>query len=193
MALHIGGSRGSEVTQEGINVALRECLKALEDALPETAIKHIAGGNPEGNAGKEALTEEHLWEFDEDGEKVRKGSNRSDWTIVIARTVATAVRGNTYDAEGGRMTDREANAETGIRNKTEGDHMVTVEKEGPERSKADIRRDAYKGCYDVGMQIRADWARNGEFEKPQPDKPAAYDGPANARRAEKIRRMRGKE
>lgn len=193
MALHIGGSRGNQVTQEGINAGLKACLDALREVLPEAAIKHIAGGNQKGNADNEALKEEHLWEFDENGNPVRKGSNRSDWTIVIARTVATAVRGNTYDADGGKMTDREANAEAGIRNKTEGDYMVTVEKEGPERSKADIRQDAYKACYDVAMQIRADWSRKGEFERPAPADPAEYKGPENARRAEAIRRMRGKQ
>lgn len=193
MALHFGGGRGSQVTQEGINAALQECLKALEDALPEAAIEHIAGGNPKGMADDEALREEHLWEFDENGDRVRKGSNRSDWTIVIARNVAAALRGNTYDTEGGKITDREANAETAIRRKTEGDQMVMVAKQEDRRSEADIRRDAYKACYDAGLQIRADWTRNGEFEKPKPVKPAEYKGPENARRAEDIRRMRGKQ
>lgn len=199
MALHFGGGRGSEQTQIGVNAGLKACLDALRDVLPEALIEHIAGGNPEGDANETAQSEEHLWEFDEDGNRVRKGSNRSDWTIIIARTLATAVRGNTYDAEGGKITDREANAETGIRTKTEGDHMAMVEKQGPNRSVADIRRDAYKACHDIGMQIRADWAKQGEFERPapadpaDPADPAEYDGPANARRAKEIRRMRGKE
>ncbi|MFN3399457.1 MAG: peptidoglycan-binding domain-containing protein [Ferrovibrio sp.] len=190
MAIKGGGSRGSEHTQEGVNAALQGCLKALEDVLPEADIKHIAGGNQEGIADKRDLKEEHLWEYDEDGNKVRKGGNRSDWTIVIARTVATALRGNTYDAKGGKVTDRESNAESGINNKADDDQMVMVEKHGGARTEADIRRDAYERCYDAAQKIRSDWTEKGEFKLPKPDKPADYDVPANARRARDVRELR---
>jgi peptidoglycan hydrolase-like protein with peptidoglycan-binding domain len=190
MAIKHGGSRGSEHTQEGVNAGIQGCLEALRDALPEAEIRHIAGGNPEGKADKEALKEEHLWEFDEDGNPVRKGSNRSDWTIVVARSIAAAVRGNTYDTQGGGIADRESNAEDGINSKTEGDQMVMVEKHGGARSEADIRRDAYERCYKAAQEIRSDWTKRGEFKLPKPDLPAKYDGPANAQRARKLRESR---
>jgi len=193
MALHIGGSRGSKPTQEGVNAALQGCLEALQDVLPEADIKHVAGGNPRGDAAEKARKEEHLWEFDEAGKQVRKGSNRSDWTIVIARNAAAAVRGNTYDTKDGKVTDREANAERGINNKADDDQMVMVEKHGGARTEADIRRDAYERCYDAAQKIRSDWTTKGEFKQPKPDTPAKYEGPANARRAKEIRRMQGKE
>lgn len=193
MAIRHGGSRGSKQTQEGVNAALQGCLEALKDVLPEAEIKHIAGGNRKGNADDKDLKEEDLGEYDEEGNWVRKGSNRSDWTVVIARNIATALRGNTYDTQGGKTAVRESNAETGIRNKTDGDQMVMVEKHGRNRSDEDIRRDAYKACYDAGLQIRSDWTKQGEFEQPKPDVPAEYKGPANARRAEEIRKMRGKK
>lgn len=193
MAIKHGGSRGSEHTQAGINAALEGCLKALRDVLPDADIEHIAGGNQEGDANEQGLPEEHLWEFDENGEQVRKGSNRSDWTIVLARNAAAAVRGNTYDAESGNITNREANAENGINTKADDDQMVMVEKHGGARTEADTRRDAYKACYEAAQKIRSDWTKKGEFDQPKPDIPAEYKGPANARRAEEIRKMRGKE
>lgn len=193
MAIKHGGSRGSEHTQAGINAALEGCLKALRDVLPDADIEHIAGGNQEGDANEQGLPEEHLWEFDENGEQVRKGSNRSDWTIVLARNAAAAVRGNTYDAESGNITNREANAENGINTKADDDQMVMVEKHGGARTEADTRRDAYKACYEAAQKIRSDWTKKGEFDQPKPDIPAEYKGPANARRAEEICKMRGKE
>jgi peptidoglycan hydrolase-like protein with peptidoglycan-binding domain len=193
MAIKHGGSRGSKHTQEGVNAALQGCLEALQDVLPEAKIEHIAGGNPIGKADNRYLKEEHLWEYNEDGDQVRKGSNRSDWTIVIARNAAAAVRGNTYDTKDGKVTDREANAESGINTKADDDQMVMVEKHGGARTEADIRRDAYERCYDAAQKIRSDWTKKGEFEQPKPDQPTEYKGPANARRAQEIRRMRGKE
>jgi peptidoglycan hydrolase-like protein with peptidoglycan-binding domain len=193
MAIKHGGSRGSEHTQEGVNAALQGCLEALRDALPEADIEHIAGGNWEGEANERDLKEEHLWEFDENGKQVRKGSNRSDWTIVLARSAAVALRGNTYNTQGGKVADRETNAESGINNKAGDDHMVMVEKHGGTRTEADIRRDAYERCYEAAQKIRSDWTKKGEFEQPEPNEPARYEGPANARRAKEIRRMRGKE
>lgn len=190
MAIRHGGSRGNQHTQEGVNAALQGCLKALEDVLPEADIKHIAGGNQEGVADKRDLKEEHLWEFDEGGNKIRKGSNRSDWTIVIARTVATALRGNTYDTEGGKIAGREVNAESGINAKADDDQMVMVEKHGGARTEADIRRDAYKACYEAAQRIRSNWTEKGEFRQPKPDMPADYPGPANARRASQVRELR---
>lgn len=161
--------------------------------LPDAFIKHIAGGNKQGIANKDPLSEEHLWEFDDDGKPVRKGSNRSDWTIVVARSLALAVRGNTYDARGGKIADRESSAEGGINSKANDDKMVMVEKHGGARSEADIYRDAYERCYQAAREIRSDWTEKGEFKHPKPDEPADYDGPANARRARNIRKMRGKE
>lgn len=193
MALRPGGSRGNAHTQEGVNVAIQECLKALKDVLPEAEINHIAGGNQEGKADNKDLKEEDLGEYDEEGNWIRKGSNRSDWTFVIARNIAAALRGNTYDTKGGKIADRESNAETGIKSKSKSDQMVMVEKHGHGRSEADIRRDAYRACYDAGLKIRAEWTRMGEFKLPKPDVPAKYDGPDNARRARDIRKMRGKE
>jgi hypothetical protein len=193
MAIKGGGSRGSEHTQEGVNAALQGCLKALRDVLPEADIKHIAGGNLEGKAENRDLKEEHLWEFDEDGNKIRKGSNRTDWTAVVARSAAVALRGNTYDTQGGKVADRETNAKGGINSKAGDDHMVMVEKHGGARTEADIRRDAYERCYEAAQTIRSDWTKKGEFEQPKPDQPAEYKGPANARRAEEIRRMRDKK
>lgn len=193
MAIKDGGSRGSEHTQEGVNAGIQGCLEALGDVLPDAAIKHIAGGNLRGNAKDDALKEEHLWEFDDDGKPVRRGSNRTDWTILILRNVAAAVRGNTYDTQGGKVAVREANAEGGINTKANDDKMVMVEKHGGTRSEADIRRDAYERCYKAAQEIRSDWTKKGEFKQPKPDEPAKYEGPANARRAREIRRMRGKE
>jgi hypothetical protein len=190
MAIKHGGSRGSKHTQEGVNAALQGCLKALQDALPEADIKHIAGGNQAGIADERDLKEEHLWEYDEDGNKVRKGSNRSDWTIVIARNIAAAVRGNTYDTQGGKVADRESNAESDINTKADDDQMVMVEKHGGARTEADIRRDAYERCYEAAQKIRSDWTKKGEFEQPKPHIPAEYEGPANARRASQIRELR---
>lgn len=190
MALRPGGSRGNAHTQEGVNVAIQECLKALKDVLPEAEINHIAGGNKRGEAKDDALNEEHLWEFDGHGNPVRKGSNRSDWTLVIARNIATALRGNTYNTQGGNIADRETTAKDGINSKAPDDQMVMVEKHGGARSLADIRRDAYKACYDAGLKIRSDWTKRGEFEQPKPGEPATYDGPANARRARRLRELR---
>lgn len=112
---------------------------------------------------------------------------------MVARSLALAVRGNTYDTRGGKVADRESNAKGGINNKANDDKMVMVEKHGGARSEADIYRDAYERCYQAAQEIRSDWTEKGEFKKPKPDKPADYDGPANARRARDIRRMRGKE
>jgi hypothetical protein len=190
MALRPGGSRGNAHTQEGVNAGIQACIDALEAALPEAAIQHIAGGNKRGDAKDDALNEEHLWEFDDDGNPVRKGSNRSDWTLVIARNIATALRGNTYDTQGGDVADRETAAKDGINSKAPDDQMVMVEKHGGARSLADIRRDAYKACYDAGLKIRSDWTKKGEFEQPKPDKPAEYKGPANARHAGQLREIR---
>ena len=190
MAIKGGGSRGSEHTQEGVNAGIQGCLEALETVLPEAVIEHIAGGNKKGDANKDPLSEEHLWEFDADGNPVRKGSNRSDWTIVVLRNIAAAVRGNTYDTQGGKVADRESNAETGINSKAEDDQMVMVEKHGGTRSEADIRRDSYRRCYEAALKIRSDWTKRGEFDQPGPDVPAKYDGPANARRARQLREIR---
>ena len=115
---------------------------------------------------------------------------------MIARTAATALRGNTYDTEGGKITDRESNAESGINTKADDDQMVMVEKHGGARTEADIRRDAYERCHEAARSIRSDWTEKGEFKLPKPDKSADYDGPANARRARdvrELRKMRGKQ
>lgn len=193
MAIKGGGSRGSEHTQEGVNAGIQGCLQALEDVLPDAFIKHIAGGNEDGISENDDLPEEHLWEYNEDGNPVRKGSNRSDWTIVVARSLAVALRGNTYDTQGGKIAGRESNAEGGINSKANDDKMVMVEKHGGARSEADIYRDAYERCYQAAQEIRSDWTKKGEFKQPKPDEPAKYEGPANARRARDIRRIRGKE
>lgn len=193
MAIKDGGSRGSKHTQEGVNAGIQGCLQALEDVLPDAVIKHIAGGNEDGVAENDPLSEEHLWEFDDDGKPVRKGSNRTDWTVLILRNIAAAIRGNTYDMQGGEVAGRESKAESGINRKANDDKMVMIEKHGGTRSTADIRRDAYDRCYKAAQEIRSDWTKKGEFKRPKPDVPAEYDGPANARRARDIRKMRGKE
>lgn len=193
MAIKHGGSRGSEHTQAGVNAGIEGCIEALEDVLPDAVIKHIAGGNEDGVAENDPLSEEHLWEFDDDGNPVRKGSNRTDWTVLILRNIAAAIRGNTYDTQGGEVAGRESNAESGINRKANDDKMVMIEKHGGTRSTADIRRDAYERCYKAAQEIRSDWTKKGEFKRPKPDVPAEYDGPANARRARDIRKMRGKK
>ncbi|MEK9968809.1 MAG: peptidoglycan-binding domain-containing protein, partial [Ferrovibrio sp.] len=55
MALHTGGSRGNALTQEGVNMAIRECLDAAKDIFPDAEIAHVFGGNPDGDAGKDFM------------------------------------------------------------------------------------------------------------------------------------------
>lgn len=190
MALRVGGSRGNALTQAGVNIAIQECLKELRAVLPETAIKHAFGGNPEGEAEKQAKKEEHLWQYNDAGNKVRNGSNRSDFSILIARNIAEMLRGNTYDGEDGNPDARESNAETKIREKTEDEEFVMVEKQHPDRSEEQFRRDVRDVCRAAAERIRAKWDQGGEFAKPTPDRPADYDGPPNARRAQKLRELR---
>lgn len=193
MALRVGGSRGNALTQAGVNIAIQECLKELRAVLPEAAIEHAFGGNPRGEAKEEASREEHLWEYNDAGNKVRKGSNRSDFSILIARNVAEMLRGNTYDGEDGKPDERESNAEARIREKTKGEEFVMVEKQHSGRSEEEFRRDVRDVCRAAAEQIRARWDKGGEFAKPAPDNPAEYKGPDNARRAQERREARDKQ
>ncbi len=188
--LHTGGSRGSRQTQEGVNIAIQECLKELKAVLPEATITHKFGGNPDGIVGQEPKAEEHLWQYNEAGDKVRKGSNRSDWSILVARNIAEMMRGNTYDARGGKPAERESSSESRIKEKSPNEEIVMVEKRNPGRSEEEFRRDVRDVCRAAGERIRAKWDREGEFKKPAPKVPAEYDGPDNAQRARKIRELR---
>lgn len=191
--LHTGGSRGNRQTQEGVNIAIQECLKELKAVLPEATITHEFGGNPNGKVGKEAKKEENLGEFDEHGNPVRKGSNRSDWSILVARNIAEMMRGNTYDSKGGKPADRESNAETRIKQKSPNEEFVMVEKQNSGRSEEEFRRDVRDVCRAAGERIRAKWDKEGEFKKPAPKVPAEYGGPENAQRARKARELRKKQ
>jgi hypothetical protein len=62
LALHAGGSRGNEDTQNGLNILIQECQKVLEAEFPEIAdrVVHSGGGNVDGNASNEAMKERFL-------------------------------------------------------------------------------------------------------------------------------------
>lgn len=191
--LHTGGSRGNRQTQEGVNMAIQECLKELKAVLPEATITHEFGGNLEGRVSRGVKKEEHLGVYSKDGKPQRKGSNRSDWSILVARNIAEMMRGNTYDSKGGKPADRESNAATGIKEKSPNEEFVMVEKQHPGRTEEEFRRDVRNVCRAAGERIRAKWDREGEFAKPAPKEPAEYEGPENAQRARKIRELRRKQ
>ncbi|MCW0236141.1 MAG: peptidoglycan-binding protein [Ferrovibrio sp.] len=194
MALHTGGSRGNAMTQEGVNMAIEECMKVAREIFPDASVEHLFGGNPGGNIDKTALKEEHLWNYDENGNIVRQGSNRPDFGIAVARNVVEMVRGNTYDSDGaGNPTDREQAARDGMQAKTPGEKMVMLEKQSPEMTEQEFRKNARDACRAAFTELREDWERRGEFAKSAPKDSVKYDGPDNARRARDLRKARGKQ
>ncbi|WP_185973706.1 peptidoglycan-binding domain-containing protein [Ferrovibrio terrae] len=182
--LHTGGSRGNALTQEGVNMAIEECVKVAREIFPDATVGHIFGGNPEGDADIEALKEEHLWNYDENGKFVRQGSNRPDFGIAVARDIVEMVRGNTFDSDGaGNPDDREATARDGIKAKTPGERMVMLEKRGSEMSEQEFRRNAREACLAAFIELREDWEKRGELKKPASKIPKDYKGPESAQRA----------
>lgn len=187
--LHVGGSRGNAMTQEGVNMAIEECVKVAREIFPDATVGHLFGGNPDGNADFDALKEEHLWNYDENGKFVRQGSNRPDFGIAVARDVVEMVRGNTFDSDGaGNPDDREATARDGIKAKTPGEKMVMLEKESPEMTEQEFRKNAREACRAAFTELREDWEKRGEFKKPASKIPEDYNGPESARRAEDQRK-----
>jgi peptidoglycan hydrolase-like protein with peptidoglycan-binding domain len=184
MALHTGGSRGNALTQEGVNMAVEECVKIAREIFPDATVEHLFGGNPDGRADRDALKEEHLWNYDENGKFLRQGSNRPDFGIAVARDIVEMVRGNTFDSDGaGNPDDRETTARDGIKAKTPGERMVMLEKQGPAMTEPEFRRSAREACRAAFMELREDWEKRGEFNKPASKIPKDYKGPESARRA----------
>ncbi len=182
--LHIGGSRGNALTQEGVNMAVEECVKIAREIFPDATVEHLFGGNPDGRADRDALKEEHLWNYDENGKFLRQGSNRPDFGIAVARDIVEMVRGNTFDSDGtGNPDDRETTARDGIKAKTPGERMVMLEKQGPAMTEQEFRRNAREACRAAFMELREDWEKRGEFNKPASKIPKDYKGPESARRA----------
>lgn len=184
MALHTGGSRGNTLTQEGVNMAIEECVKVAREIFPDATVQHVFGGNPDGDSKVEALKEEHLWNYDENGKFVRQGSNRPDFGIAVARNVVEMVRGNTFDSDGaGNPDDREATARDGIKAKTPGEKMVMLEKQGQEMTEQEFRKNAREACRAAFTELREDWEKRGEFNKPASKIPRDYKGAESAQRA----------
>jgi hypothetical protein len=191
MALHTGGSRGNALTQEGINIAIKECFSAAREIFPDAEIAHVFGGNLQGGIGRKSLKEEHLWQYDKEGEKVRSGSRRPDFGILVARSVVEMVRGNTFDSDGkGNPVDRESAARDDIGGKTEGEQMAMFEKQGKHMTAEEFRRNARQICRDAMEKLRDDWEQRGELQKPPSKTSRDYPGPASAQRAQKLRDSR---
>uniref|UniRef100_UPI00311D5598 hypothetical protein n=1 Tax=Ferrovibrio sp. TaxID=1917215 RepID=UPI00311D5598 len=188
-----GGGRGNLLTQRGVNIAIQECLKAAEEMFPDAEVTHRSGGNFQGRADLKRLVEEHMWNFDEDGGKVRTGSRRPDFGILIARNIVEMVRGSTVDTKAnGEATSREGAAKRDIESMSPVEKLAIIAKSKPGMSEAGFRAEARKVCMDTMKQVRLDWEKRGEFDKPVPDVLPDYDGPQNAREAKKRRELRGK-
>lgn len=187
-----GGGRGNLLTQRDVNIAIQECIEAAKREFPDAEIRHVYGGNQEGKSERRRLKEEHLWEYDEKGKKVRRGSRRPDWGIVIARNIVEMARGNTVDTKkNGEPSTREAGAEQGIKEKTEGEKMSVIAKTKARMTEEEFRANARKVCTNTMKELHMDWTRRGEFEKPAPQQPGDYAGPASARKAAERRRLLG--
>lgn len=103
------------------------------------------------------------------------------------------VRGNTFDSDGaGNAADREVTARDGIKTKTPGEKLVMLEKQGPEMTEQEFRRNAREACRAAFTELREDWEKRGEFEKPASKIPRAYDGPETAQRAKDQRKKNQK-
>jgi hypothetical protein len=176
--LHSGGSRGSEQTQKDINTVIQACVEAAKTIFQDAGVTHKYGGNQDGKAKLKANPEEHLWNYDESKKAVRAGSNRADFSILIARNVAAMMRGNTYDSDGaGNPTDREARAADRIRQKTPGDVFAMFEKRPVGMTDDEFRRKARDICRDAMEKVRDNLKELGEFRKPPPKVPGEYSGP----------------
>lgn len=185
-------NRGSKQTQMEINIYIQECLKAIREELPGFSVTHVFGGSQDGKE-ETYRKEEHLSNYDEEGNPVRSGSRRPDFTFEIARSIAMRARGNTADVNaGGSITNREARAETGINDLTQGDRTAVAKKAPKGTHPDDIREEAKKFCRDLAANLRHDFEKAGEFDRPAPAKPAEYLGPASARKAAE-RRAKGKQ
>ncbi|MEK9968810.1 MAG: hypothetical protein VW600_06720, partial [Ferrovibrio sp.] len=159
-------------------------VKVAREIFPDATVGHLFGGNPDGKAKRDPLKEEHLWNYDENGKIIRQGSNRPDFSIAVARNVVEVLRGNSYDSDGaGNPTDREATAHDRIKAKTPGEKMVMLEKQGPGMTEQEFRKNAREACRDAFTELREDWERRGELNKPASKIPENYDGPDSARRA----------
>ena len=191
MALHTGGSRGNALTQEGVNIAIRECMDIAQEIFPDAEITHVFGGNQDGNADRDSLREEHLWQYDENGNRVHRGSRRPDFGILVARSVVEMVRGNTFDSDGkGNPVDRESSARDDIGGKTEGEQMAMFEKQGKHMTADEFRHNVREVCRDKMEKLRGDWEQRGELQKPPSKTWHDYPGPASARRAKELRDRR---
>lgn len=191
MALHTGGSRGNALTQEGVNTAIRECIDIAKQIFPDAEITHVFGGNEDGQVDNDSLPEEHLWQYDEEGRKVRSGSRRPDFGILVARSVVEMVRGNTFDSDGkGSPVDRESTARDDIGKKTEGEQMAMFEKQGKHMTAEEFQRNAREICRDAMEKLRDDWEQRGELQKPPSKTWRDYPGPASTNRAQKLRDSR---
>lgn len=184
MELRTGGSRGNALTQEGVNIAIKACVEAANELFPGAEVEHVFGGNRGGDANEKAKAEEHLRNYDDEGNPVRTGSRRPDFTIAIVRGVVEMVRGNTFDSDGsGTPTDREAKARDSIQEMSPDEKLAMFEKRNPNMTAAEFEENAKKICRSVMEEVRADWERRGELDKPKTATLKDYLGPANARRA----------
>jgi len=191
MAYKTGGSRGNELTQEGVNTAIRECIDIAKEIFPDAEITHVFGGNLDGNVDEKSLKEEHLWHYDNEGNRVRRGSRRPDFGILIARSVVEMVRGNTFDSDGkGNAVDREGEARDDIGGKTKGEQMSMFEKQGKHMTAEEFRRNAREVCRNTMEKLRDDWEQRGELQKPPSKTSRDYLGPDSARRAKELREKR---
>lgn len=143
--LRTGGSRGDAWTQQGINITIEECLKLAKAEFPGFKVNHIFGGNEDG--GGPAIKEEHVWNFDGQGEQQRSGSRRPDFTFELARNIALRLRYNTATTDAqGNPVPREQAAEKGIRDLAQDDVMHAAPKFPRGSSEADMRALARAEC-----------------------------------------------
>lgn len=179
-----GGGRGGAWTQEGINTLIKSCLEEFErhPAL-SGKITHVAGGK----SGKTnlKLREEHLWNYDRFGGKVRRGSRRADLVFEYAGRVVERLRGNTVDTKRGgeALTRREQEAADGIRSLAEDEIFFSVGKWKKGTGQDILKKDADAICRSVAIDFIAHIKRKESALPEAGDQPKNYPGSSSARKA----------
>ncbi|HYF33688.1 MAG TPA: hypothetical protein VD994_00250 [Prosthecobacter sp.] len=179
--LHHHGPRGSELTQQQLKDVVDACTAAAVEMFPDFEVTHVAGtydkaGNP--------LSEEQMWIYDKDGNRLPSGFRRPDFSIRLARHVAFMLRGNSYDSYAdGRPKPREQSAKDDIEAMSPDDPFVMIRKLKQNASQEAVRAEADKICREALTKVKAKLDKNGEWDQPQPERPATYQGPANKQEA----------
>lgn len=191
-ALHLeigkhGGSRGGLWTQQELQIIAKTCTELAQQKLPDFYVEHVAGTyDPKDNR----LTEEQMWQYDENGNRIPAGFRRPDISIELARNIVLRMRINSTDIYAdGTNKPREQRAAEDIQAMSPYEPMLTIGKSKPGTDEETIKEAARKACGDAIDDLIARLERDGEFKKPKPDVRPKYKGPANEQKAKEIKKL----